>query len=184
MNNYIDTGDIESFQYTNNISKGFIMKVCKDCNIEKPLSEFYRKKYGWYELRCKKCYLDRYSPYRGKPNSGKFKKGNIPFNKTTVDGKQSLRSKRWTKDIIDRDKKCAFCGTIEKLVAHHIKSWKKYPELRFDLNNGQTLCNTCHSKLHGREKCNFLKNGIPWIKGRKMSIEHCKKLSEAHKREA
>lgn len=180
MNTRNYTGNIESFQYTHNISKGFIMKVCKDCNIEKPLSEFYVRSDGLLELRCKKCYLDKYSPNRGKPNTGRFKKGNIPVTRKIIDGKQSLRSKQWAKDIIDRDKKCAFCGTVEKLVAHHIKSWKEYPKLRFNLDNGQTLCNTCHSKLHGRKICNLLKNGTSWAKGKKFSSEYRKKLSDAH----
>ncbi len=61
------------------------MKICKDCEISKPLNEFYkinRKKYpetDYYLPRCKKCHLDRFSPNRGKPNSGCFKKKNIPW---------------------------------------------------------------------------------------------------------
>lgn len=27
-----------------------------------------------------------------------------------------------------------------RICAHHKKPWQHYPELRYDLNNGQTLC--------------------------------------------
>lgn len=51
--------------------------------------------------------------------------------------------------------KCAMCKKLlghicphceQKLMsyAHHIKSWKNYPELRYDLKNGILLCQKCH----------------------------------------
>ena len=54
----------------------------------------------------------------------------------------------WRKTIFQRDNyTCLHCGQIGgRLQADHIKSWAMYPELRFDINNGQTLCVDCHKK--------------------------------------
>jgi len=46
------------------------------------------------------------------------------------------------------------CRTCNKhcrkkdIVAHHIKSFKDFPDLRFDIENGVTLCRSCHKKEH------------------------------------
>ena len=56
--------------------------------------------------------------------------------------------KQWRRQVFQRDNYfCQFCGIKGTyLEAHHIKSWADYPELRFDLNNGMTLCKECHRK--------------------------------------
>lgn len=55
----------------------------------------------------------------------------------------------WRKCIFEKDDyTCQNCGSKEKLVAHHIKSFNEYPELRLDLNNGLTLCQRCHYDIH------------------------------------
>lgn len=58
---------------------------------------------------------------------------------------------RWWRDAVKaRDgQKCVDCGCTKGLHAHHIKSWKDHPELRFELSNGKTLCVRCHQKTHG-----------------------------------
>ena len=61
-----------------------------------------------------------------------------------------FRAKQWSKAIRERDGKCVECGCEENLHAHHIKRWKDYPELRYDLSNGVTLCEPCHQKAHGK----------------------------------
>ena len=55
---------------------------------------------------------------------------------------------KWAKDIKKRDEyQCQICGEVGgALNSHHIKPFSKYPELRFDINNGITLCKECHSK--------------------------------------
>lgn len=42
---------------------------------------------------------------------------------------------------------CLHCGSIvNKVFPHHIKTWEEFPELRFELSNGNTLCASCHTK--------------------------------------
>ncbi len=59
----------------------------------------------------------------------------------------STKYKAWRKAVFIRDDfTCRECGKMGYITAHHIKSFAQYPELRFDLNNGITLCEKCHSK--------------------------------------
>lgn len=53
----------------------------------------------------------------------------------------------WKKAVKRRDGKCMKCGINDKrvLTADHIKSKSMYPELKFDVNNGMTLCHNCHA---------------------------------------
>lgn len=45
---------------------------------------------------------------------------------------------------------CQRCGnnTPNELRVHHIKSFSRFPGLRFDVDNGITLCETCHYEFH------------------------------------
>lgn len=69
-------------------------------------------------------------------------------------GYNSFQYKEWRKKVFERDdyacQKCGIrCGNGKAvyLTAHHKKSFSKYPELRFDVNNGSTLCELCHCKV-------------------------------------
>ena len=58
--------------------------------------------------------------------------------------------KKWRTDVFMRDNYiCQFCdqkgGTLN---AHHIKSFANVIKHRFDINNGITLCESCHRELH------------------------------------
>ncbi|MFA5071929.1 MAG: HNH endonuclease [Candidatus Pacearchaeota archaeon] len=60
----------------------------------------------------------------------------------------------WRKKVFERDNyTCQKCGLQTYIEAHHIKRWSLYPELRYDVNNGITLCkNPCHKEANKLNK--------------------------------
>jgi biotin operon repressor len=45
---------------------------------------------------------------------------------------------------------CGCCGTQVVLHVHHVKSFAKFPESRFDPENSEVLCPKCHRLRHRR----------------------------------
>lgn len=61
--------------------------------------------------------------------------------------RSSTRYKEWREAVYARDKyTCIFCGDAQggNLEPDHIKPFAFFPELRFDVSNGRTLCKDCH----------------------------------------
>ena len=57
---------------------------------------------------------------------------------------------KWCKKVFKRDNwTCKQCGHHGgRLHAHHILSFVSFPKERFNINNGITLCEPCHKKIH------------------------------------
>ena len=60
----------------------------------------------------------------------------------------SVEYKLWRKSVFERDNfTCVWClRRGVKIHADHIKPFAYYPELRFAIDNGRTLCVECHKK--------------------------------------
>lgn len=70
--------------------------------------------------------------------------------------------REWRTNVFNRDGyTCQQCGQIGgRLEAHHIKSFKSHPELRYELSNGITLCKKCHSQTDTYGWANYWRNKI------------------------
>lgn len=83
--------------------------------------------------------------------------------------RSSIEYKLWRTSVFERDRyTCVFCGEkgawnkvlSKKIIlnADHIKPFSLFPELRFAIDNGRTLCVECHKKTdtYGSkvQKCN------------------------------
>jgi hypothetical protein len=69
--------------------------------------------------------------------------------------RHSRHLSEWRISVYRRDGfMCVRCGSKGKLHAHHIKPWATYPDLRFDVSNGITLCECCHGNEHGKDFSN------------------------------
>lgn len=79
--------------------------------------------------------------------------------------------REWRRSVFERDKyTCQDCGDKKggNLEAHHIKPYAEYPELRTDVDNGLTLCKSCHAKVH--YKPNSIRNKVKRAKNTQLLL--------------
>ena len=118
-----------------------------------------------YRLNLSKSHLGKTSYWKNKkrPNMTGDKHPNWQGGKTSINAivRHSLEYKLWRKAVFERDNyTCVWCGLKSGngktvvLNADHIKPFYLYPELRFAIDNGRTLCIDCHKTTNtfGRPK--------------------------------
>ena len=75
--------------------------------------------------------------------SPRWKGGINPINNSI---RKSLEYRLWRNAVFERDEyTCVWCKAKGvKIQADHIKPFSLFPELRFAIDNGRTLCVPCH----------------------------------------
>ena len=106
------------------------------------------------DIPCPKCGSDWAFDYRKRGTQMAaycVSCGNYVKFVAKEDSKKQLSE--WKKKVKERDGyTCQRCGELlntTKLDSHHKMPVWFMPELRYDLDNGITLCKKCHHALHG-----------------------------------
>lgn len=94
--------------------------------------------------QCAQCYRQS---IRG-PSNPRYHKDRTNINDYRAD-RTSIFYLEWQKAVYSRDEyRCAICGSGKKLNAHHLESFAKNKERRFDVTNGVTMCRLHHLHFH------------------------------------
>lgn len=126
--------------------------ICKICGKSYMTHKSHIKHRG-SSYCSRKCMGEGITKFRSGENNHAWKGGKSPINRRLRAGK---KWKVWREAIFKRDDyTCKNCGEKGGLLhPHHIKKFADFPDLRFDINNGITLCITCHKDTHKNEKTN------------------------------
>jgi len=116
--------------------------ICLYCN--KSFMDYVSDHRKYCSHKC--CYMHRRILKQGK-NSHFWQGGKTTKHKIL---RTSAAYYEWRKQVFERDNyTCQECHKNKTyLHAHHIKPFASYPNLRFNIKNGITLCHKCHSKKH------------------------------------
>ncbi len=106
---------------------GDLAKTCAICGVAFTVGR-YRTKAAYCSYRCKARGQDR---------------GISTENEKL---RKSLAYKAWRTAVFHRDNyTCQSCGVRGGVLnADHIHPFALYPALRFDIDNGRTMCDPCH----------------------------------------
>jgi len=64
------------------------------------------------------------------------------------DWRKTTEYRHWRAQVLWRDRACVMCNSKKSPNAHHVNHATYFPDLRFDLDNGVTLCYDCHMNYH------------------------------------
>lgn len=122
-------------------SRMSVKKICKLCGDEFVISPVFQKRYS----TCSKeeCRASNKSA----ENNPNWRGGVTSLRKRDM---STTKYKEWRLSVFVRDNyTCVFCAQRGgDLNADHIKPWAYFPDLRYDVDNGRTLCLGCHKKTY------------------------------------
>jgi len=84
------------------------------------------------------------------PKHFNWRGGTTALHHIRTHAMSTIEYKTWRQAVFERDHHtCQDCGTTEGyLQAHHDYCWRDFPELRYVVENGVTLCQKCHVVRH------------------------------------
>lgn len=95
------------------------------------------------ETRRKISETQRNNPRRG-ADSHNWKGGTYKTERQAAMGRWEYQE--WRRSVFERDNfTCQSCQERGgALQADHVKPWSRFPDLRYDVSNGRTMCVECH----------------------------------------
>jgi hypothetical protein len=123
-------------------------KVCQDCLLLLPLSEYYSNGVGRLKTRCKSCYSLRYKDSKKQRDPEAFKAYNREYCNSRYKDEEFRRKKLARSYVIsnvrhgyiDRPTECQQCRSTSSIEAHH-EDYSKPLEVVW-------LCKSCHMNRH------------------------------------
>lgn len=119
-----------------------IEKPCAECGETMVLCQSEARKYKCCSYECRNAQISK----RQAGSNSHLWRGGVTDRDRIL--RNSAKYDRWRRVVFERDDyTCQKCGDRGgRLTADHIKEWFLYPDLRFDPENGRTLCLECHRK--------------------------------------
>lgn len=124
-------------------------------NQKRIISEIFKGKPNPHNEKWKNAMRGRKLSEEHKINLRIARGGDGKDNGKVYKHYKTFQYKEWRKSVFERDNyTCQKCGKKSgngKTVVihpHHIKSFTYYPELRYFVDNGITLCVPCHHQTH------------------------------------
>lgn len=131
-----------------------------DPNIIESKTEFFKHLWtkDWYRQKVKEARgTQEFKAKRAKAHSITYQhiSNENDWNGFLTPARTRIRNSQvyaqWRESVFERDNyTCQCCGAHSGkgnpvfLNAHHVESFSDHPDLRFDIDNGITLCNKCH----------------------------------------
>ena len=122
-------------------------RIASTINMKKRLRNGWKQITGMKGLKHSEATKNKMSEMRRGDKHWKWAGGITPIN---LQIRHSKRYILWRNSVFSRDnwtcQKCKIKGG--KLVAHHIKNFSQFPNLRFSLSNGITFHELHHIEFH------------------------------------